>query len=224
MPSPGSFGERFVTVDFVRGIVNLQVAANEAEMRLRLAGREMAADALLLAMRKLREQLVAMEREVAAAATEILRKWERNTRVRPDTHGGGDKRLNDYLVAEPLGDPLLPGTVGIADLEFLDNNVPWWITNEEGSRKQLGRVIYGVFYDDNGFSAPDRDQFREHPLFAPEPFGTFGAGIGTIKRPIPERRFVAKAVDEINALWLARFTAIRAEFDLAMTRALAEPR
>jgi hypothetical protein len=208
----------------VRGWPELQIALNELEIRLRRFGRPDAAIILVNASRRLREELLTLEREMAVFATEELRKMERATRVRPDTQGGGGPRLGDSLVAEPLGEPLLPGSVLVADTDLLDQNVPWWVTNEEGSSARVGGTIYGVFYDSGGFGPPDPSEFRVHPLFEAEPVGAPGAGRGVISNPIPERRFVKRAILEVIAPeWQRRFRTIKAAFDLEMERAVRTP-
>lgn len=183
------------------------IAANEMEKRLRSQGRNDAADMVILAMARLKSELQELGTTMAKRGTEILREIEQQTRVRPDTHGGGGKRLENYLVCEVLVPSVLPGTIGINDEALLDANVRWWPTNEAGSSTQIGRSIFGLFYGDAGDAPPSQDEFREHPLFTPAPYAA-GGGPGTIEHGIPERRFVRRATQEIEREWLAAFEAI----------------
>lgn len=217
----------FAFINFVRDWPELQVGFNQLEIRLRRDGRPVAADMLLAATRRTRQQLERLEIEMAAFATEELRRQEHDTRVRPDTGGEGGNRLGDALVAEPLKESLMPGSVGVANQDLLDQKVPWWITNERGSSARVGGVLFGIFWGrGSGGGAegavPDAGQFREHPLFAPAP-ASMGGGRGVIENPIPARHFVAKAVAVINAEWHRRFDTIKAQLDAELEQAVRNP-
>jgi hypothetical protein len=204
--------ERFVTYEYVEFWPELTVAVNELEARLRLDGLNIAADTLLIAYDTMRRQLLDMSRSMAVFATKELVNQERQTRVRPDTQGGGGPRLEDHLVAESIEPDLMPGAVGVADKDVLENGVPWWITNELGSSARVGGSIFGVFHGSGGYTAPDTNMFREHPLFTATDGSDPDAGPGTIQNPIPARHFIARAAPIISAEWERRFRAIHDQF------------
>lgn len=206
--------------ELVHGWPELIVAVHELEARLRREGRPLAADILVRGIAHMERELIEMGRKMAALATEELRKQEHDTRVRPDTHGGGGPRLEDSLVAEPIGGTLIPGSIGVANEDLLDREVPWWITNEIGSSARIGGRLFGSFYGEDDAAPPSRDQFRVHPLFEPGEFGAWG-GEGVITEPIPARRFIAKAVPTIKAEWTVAFDEIKRRMNDEMTRALA---
>lgn len=209
----------FVTHELVREWPELVVAVNGLEGRLRRNGRPAAADILLIAISDMRRELIEMGRRMSALATAELIHQERATRVRPDTLGGGGPRLEDFLEAEPLNEALIPGSIGIANEDLLDAAVPWWITNEIGSSANVGRVLYGFFYDQNDAGPPSRSEFRVHPLFQAGPGPVSGSGV--IEEPIPARYFISKAAPVIAAAWAAEFQAIKDRMNSEMTRALA---
>jgi hypothetical protein len=212
MPYAGPEEEKFSGHCYVQDWAKLIIAANEYEKRLRLQGRNDAADMLLRAYGVFRDGLKLLAVKMAAWGTEELRKEEKSTRVRPDTMGDGGKRLEDYLVCEPIAVNMLPGTLGINDEEYLDNNVPWWITVEEGSTTRVGDRIFGLFFDAGwAGGTPPEPGLNQHPLFAPTPYD-YGGGPGTIQNPIEARNFVVKAGPAIEAEWLARYQVLYAEF------------
>lgn len=199
----------------VSKLPELQAAADAAETRLRAEGNAIGADKVLRAYIALRDGLIALADRMSVRGTEILRAKERESRVRPDTLGGGGPRLEDYLDVSPL--TAIPGSIGIADETTLDAHVPWWVTNEVGSSKNVGRVLFGAFLDAGGGGAtpPDSGQFRQHPLF--EAGATENPGSGVIRNPIPARYFVRDAVAEITAEWHAGFSALVADYIAEVT-------
>lgn len=203
---------------FVEELPEMRAAAYRVETRLRARGDPIAADAIKAAYTRLVVELELLSEQVAIRGTEILREHERNSRVRPDTLGGGGPRLGDSLEADPLS-ALLPGSVGLANEDLLDHNVPWWSTNEEGSSARVGHVLYGVF--NPGESSPSHLSSREHPLFQPQS----GSGSGLIRNPIPARRFVEHSIADVEVLWLTRFERVKAQFsgevDVILAAALA---
>lgn len=205
--------------EFVRDWPEMLVAMNQLEIRLRSSGHTLAADRLLKAVGVLRVELTDLSVRAAAKATELLKESERRTRVRPDTQGAGGPRLGDSLVAEPIGGDLLPGSIGVNNEDLLDQNVPWWITNEEGSSANVGHTIFGTFTGGAGDAPPDPTLTRAHALFQPGRGPASGRGV--IKNPIPERRFVLKAIPQINAMWQAEARAIHTRFDNELTAVLA---
>lgn len=202
---------RFVFYEYPKQWVQVIEMVSRAEPHLRAIGRPQAADMLLRAYGDLREDLTKLGPEQAVIATATLRDFERKTRVRPDTAGMGGPRLGSSLVAEVVGMPGLPGSIGVADLDALDRDVPWWITNELGSAARVGGRLFGTFYDMGSAGPPDASQFREHPLFASGPNGTL-SGVGWIENPIPARRFITQAAPVIRKEWREAFEAIRARF------------
>lgn len=199
---------------YVADLPELLTATNALEIRLRAAGNTLGADRLLKAYGALRDGLIAMEVQISAEGTKILRSHEEKSRVRPDSLGGGGPRLEDYLHVDPLSTALW-GSIGIANETELDAEVPWWSTNEEGSSARIGGVLYGVF--EPGAAAPSPTSFREHPLFQSQTGE--GAGSGVIKNPIPARRFVEHAIPEIEALWRDAFEALKRAFVYEIDRA-----
>lgn len=207
--------------ELVHSWPELILAINQLEIRLRGQKRPVGADILLRGLSVFRAELERLSVDMAAFATEALRKHEHDTRVRPDTLGQGGPRLGDNLLAEPLLVGLVPGSIGVANETHLDGTVPWWITNEIGTSANVGRRLFGTFSEPGGESAPNGALFREHALFRPGAGPSSGAG--TIENPIPARRFIAAAVPEINAEWQSRFGAAKARFDVKMSEALASP-
>jgi hypothetical protein len=192
----------------------LVVAIDKAEARLRAAGRPKAANLVLMAYAELRDRLLLLAQDMAKLGTKMLTEEEKNTRVgRPDTQGMGGPRLQDNLVVEPVAQALLPGTIGINNEDLLDRNVPWWITNEIGSTTQIGRKIFGLFYNPGGgdMEPPDALFDRQHALFMPAPPES-GAGGATIMHGIPARHFVTRAAPKIEQEWLTAAGTIKADF------------
>jgi hypothetical protein len=209
----------FSFYEFVRDWPEFIVAMDQLETRIRREGAAAAADRLLKAVVVFNRELGELADRAAIKATEMLRESERRTRVRPDTQGGGGPRLETSLVATPVAPDILPGSIGVSDEDLLDADVPWWITNEEGSTTLVDekRVLYGTF--EPGGAAPDITQSRAHPLFQPG-YGP-GTGSGLIKNPIPARRFILKAIPEINAMWQSDFRQIKTRMDNELTQVLA---
>lgn len=202
---------RFAYYLFAEDLPELLGALNTEEAELRKYGHNALADKLLKAYGELMADLEYLSLTVSGAGTVALRESERTTRVRPDSLGDGAPRLEDSLVAEPLSE--LPGSVGIANEELLDQDVPWWSTNEEGSSARVGGHIFGLFYS-GGFgsaSAPNSGEFRQHPIF--NPTIEEGAAPGVIRNPIPARRFIRDAIPEIEQAWMRGFKAAKAKFD-----------
>lgn len=221
--APSAAG-RYAYVLFPRDWTTLTAAISELAARYRRLKRPEAALIVERAWSAARAEQLALGREIAVLATDALRRSEKGTRVRPDTEGGGGPRLGDYLRADVMPhQDLLPGSVGVANEEELDAHVPWWTTNEIGSTTLIGRRIFGLFYGGDENAPPNMDQFREHPLFTPAPSAA-GAGQGVIEHGIPARRFIRKALPEIDRAWHAGFDAIKARLVGELSRAAGTPR
>lgn len=200
----------FASYCVVSKFPELQIAADVLESSLRAEGRIVAADKVLRAYIALRDDLLALAQRMAIRGTDILKEHERNSRVRPDTLGEGGPRLEDYLRCEPL--PIVPGSLGVADETLLNSHVPWWVTNEVGNSANVGRILYGAFFNPGGAEArPAGEERGEHALFQARGRGEF-RGSGVIEHPIPARYFVRDAVHVIDAEWQAGFQAIVAAY------------
>lgn len=184
----------------------LQIAADRLETQLRSEGRIAAADKVLIAYAGLRDGLIALADRMAIRGTELLKRDEEQSRVRPDTLGAGGPRLEDYLRCDPL--PVVPGTLGIANESLLNANVPWWVTNEVGNSSNVGRTLFGAFFGaGQEETRPEAAERGVHPLFEARGSGEF-RGSGRIEHPIPARYFVRQAVHEIEVEWRAGFEAL----------------
>lgn len=210
---------QYAYYNYIRDWPQLVAATNVLEEKLRLQGRPVAANMLLKAWGELRDANLAMAKECAALATAELRKSEKATRVRPDTEGDGGPRLEDALEANPMpNQDMLPGSVGVANMDALNASVPWWITNEVGSSARIGHPIFGYFFGDGDYAPPSADEFRVHPLFEAGPGPVSGGGV--IENPIPARRFIEKAIPAIDAKWQAAFRASDAAFGARLAEVL----
>lgn len=188
----------------------LQIAADSLETSLRAEGRDAAADKVLRAYVALRDGLIALADRMAIRGSEILVRKEQETRVRPDTLGGGGPRLEDYLRCDPI--TAVPGSLGVANETLLNAHVEWWVTNEIGNSTNVGRVLFGAFYGSGQpDAAPSASERGEHPLFQARGSGEF-RGSGVIENPIPARYFVREAVREIDAEWSAGFQALVGDY------------
>lgn len=150
-----------------------------------------------------RNELNVISSEIAVIARKEIVNAEQSSRVRPDTGGGGGPRLEDSIgVSTPI--PRSLGSVGINDEDVLEHNgVGWWKTNEYGYGGHIGRQFIGAF---DG-TRPDPNRSREHALLR---IGKGpGTGKGTIKEPIPERRFVLAGGQVAEAEWHRRVRASR---------------
>jgi hypothetical protein len=114
----------------------------------------------------------------------------------------------------------MPGSIGVANENLLEREVPWWITNEVGSSARVGGTIFGTFYGEESAGPPDPSMFREHPLFEPGVNGSL-AGPGIIENPIPARYFVRRAAEVIHRRWLEGATAAKLRFGTELTRVLS---
>lgn len=206
---------KYAFMCYVRDLPEMVEMVAVTEARLRRGGRPAAADMLVRAYGQLRDDLLKLGKVVAEEGTKELRRQELATRVRP-LHAPHGNSLGDALECDLLEPGLMPGSVGIANKEKLDQKVPWWTTNELGSSARIGGTpLFGYFTAGGADSPPDSNQFRQHALFEPATKGVKNpnVGRGEIKNPIPARRFIEKSVGPIDALWRTGVTTARARFE-----------
>jgi hypothetical protein len=187
---------------------------------LRADGAQAQAQLLLAAFEDYWATLRKVAADIAAKAEEAIVRAEQDSRVRPDTAGGGGPRLEDYIgKSDPL--PSLPGSVGVNNEEMLRHSpVSWWWTNEEGYSGFIGEERQGFFFGEGGGGRgfiPSSSMAGQHPIFKP-----YGGRAPTmlIDNPIPERRFVERGYDEVMADWHTEVDRARAAFISEMERIL----
>jgi hypothetical protein len=217
-PDPNDYSAVLV----MRGYAGLKADVLRVTAKLEADGQLLAAREISAAFVELTEELHVISADVAKRAHQAILDHEQQSRVRPDTQGGGPGgRLEDFI-GESSAFPEVPGTVLINDESVLRDNVPWWWTNEEGYSGFIGRKISGRFFDAGwtGASRPSQDQIREHPLFrgAMRPPGSNLKG-AVIKNPIPAREFVLEGYKEAEVEWHAAVRAARSRFDQRVRKA-----
>jgi hypothetical protein len=215
MPDPNDYSAVLVMSGY--GALKAGVAA--ASAKLQADGQVLAAREMREAFAELSDRLLVIANDVAQTAEQEIVDAEQHSRVRPDTQGDGGPRLEDY-VGESAAFATVPGTVLVNNERLLDDNVPWWITNEEGSSKLVGRRIQGYFTDSAGGarSKPSMAEFRQHPLFEGAIVGADKKG-ALIQNPIPARRFVEDGYKRAESDWHAQVRAAKAHFDTRIRRA-----
>lgn len=206
----------FSIVLATRGLAKLIGESLSLEQLLLADGTPNQAAVIRRATAELERELEAIGVKVAKAAQQEIRSLEVSTQVRPDTAGGGGPRLGDYIgTSAPLH--TVPGSVGINnERELEDNGVEWWWTNEEGYSGHIGRTFIGAFEG----TRPTPGEFRTHALLEIGK-GVKGSGKGTIRNPIPERRFVRDGAAAAQAQWHAEIQAAKARFMASVTGAMA---
>jgi hypothetical protein len=168
-----------------------------------------------------RDELQTIAQQIAVMGEREIREAEESSRVRPDTGGGGGPRLGDFI-GKSHAIPRSLGSVGMNDESVLEQGgVGWWWTNEEGYSGHIGRTFIGAF---DG-TRPDPTRSGEHALLQ---MGRGpGSGKGTIKEPIPERRFVQRGGQVAEAEWHRLVRASREHMirriENAVLRARATP-
>lgn len=163
------------------------------------------ADAIGLLLLQIEQQVTVAGEAAALAADTAIRARIASTRKRPDrgVHQLEDAVESRAVLSQPAG-----GAVGIADIEKLDKEAvgqdgqPYWRAQELGSSHLVGKRLSGYFQP--GQAAPDQSQFRNHPIFQPDPSGP----PMLIQRPIEARNFIATGVQVADAARLAEFRTI----------------
>lgn len=184
-------------------------------------------------------ELDALAALTAVQATEAIKAELAATARRPDTgvrpHLRDAIRCRPYAIVGPRGvrGGVPTGSVGIADLQALERvknpfdpkGVPYWIVQEKGTARNVGRTLRGYFYD-RGHTNPTRPApgytgtKGAQPLFLPGRLGNMPrsvaggigpkggkGGKGVIQNPIPARHFIGDAVhpggaDVAKVRWL----------------------
>lgn len=226
---------RYVRSFIVESSGEVHLAFQEAILNARAAVRVNPANASTVRVleRAYREWMADLDRLAvitAADATNAIKRVLSETARRPDT--GVRPHLRDAIVSRPFtvlkGVPT--GSVGVADrgrLERVTNpfdarGVPYWIVQEEGTSRNVGRTLRGYFFD-RGHTNPTRPApgftgtAAAQPLFLPGRVGgmpsSVGGGIGprggqggkgVIRNPIPARHYVERGADDARARWRAR--------------------
>lgn len=202
---PGSYSVVLPTI----GLAALEREALRLAATLDADGTPAQASIVRQAFIRLLDELNDIARVTSAAAEKSIKEHEIDSRVRPDS--GMSPSLNDFVgVSHPL--PGVEGSVGINYEPILYANVPWWWTNEEGYSGNVGRKFIGAYYD-SGFSSPSKpspSEDRQHPLLR---IGKGpGTGKGTIRNPIPARRFVEEGAAQAEVGWHAAIQASKRRF------------
>lgn len=214
MPSqdPAEFSIIFAAVGFA-GLVKSAIQLEEV---LIADGRPNQASLVRRAVAALEQDLKQVAHRTASLAHTEIKSHEVGSRVRPDTGGGGGPRLGDYIGTSNALEAV-PGSVGVNHEPTLeDADVGWWWTNEEGYSGHIGRTFIGAF---DG-TRPDPGQSRQHALLTIGK-GVKGSGKGTIRNPIPERRFVRDGAGVAEVQWHGEVRAAKAKFMVEVRAAMA---
>jgi hypothetical protein len=197
------------------GYPELARAAIVLHDKLIADGRPEQASRVRRALLQLRTDLLDVAKKTAVDAHASIRSAELQSRVRPDSGGAGGPRLNDFIGVSVGFDPV-PGSVLInSEPTLKDNGVGWWWTNEEGYRGHIGRRFIGSFEG----TRPDPSRFREHAVLDMRK-GAKNRAKGTIKKPIPERRFVRDGAGQAEARWHAQIQAAQGKYVSAIRLAV----
>lgn len=207
----------YSAVLFVPGFIPLKRIVMDLTRKWTADGRHGQVAFLNTAFARFESDLRRIAVRTAEKAQHAIVKEEEGSRVRPDTGGGGGPRLEDFLGrSEPVD--LVPGSVLVNNERELElGGVDWWWTNEEGYSGHIGREIRGVFMPGGTPPIADLPRLLHQPIF--RPLGGDRAPKGTIKEPIPERRFVQKGFDSLRAPWHAEVRAAEGRFVDALRRA-----
>lgn len=171
------------------------------------------------------QRLDALAVKTAATATTAIQRRLKQTARRPST--GEKPGLHNLIRSRPL--PRIAGfatgAVGVADQAVLERAVDpdypqfgtYWLAQELGTRKHIGRTIRGYF-GTAGFADIEvpRSQYSggsgPHPVFSPLIVGPRGGrgGPGLIRHEIHARHFVRDGANAARATWQADLRAIEA--------------
>lgn len=187
-----------------RGLLNTYAMLREARkyaarIRPRAEGRARAL-AIDVAMRDLQRRIDGAAARTAFEAEKLIVSNIRGTQVRPDPPGkSAGRRLQESIECRPILRPSGFGAVGIGDVAVLDRasdykGRPYWRAQEFGSSHLVGTGVAGTF--EPGFSAPDPNLFRVHPIFVVRR----GGYPMIIQRPIPERAFLRNGGEAADVL------------------------
>lgn len=164
------------------------------------------ARAVALLLVQIEDEVTAAGVATAIAADAAIKGNIAHTRVRPDT---GRHQLENAIQSRAVLSQPAGGAVGVADMDKLDSEAvgdsdgaPYWRAQEAGSSHLVGKRISGFFQP--GASAPDPSQFRNHPIFEPDPTGK----AMLIQRPIEARNFIRDGVKEADTTRLGLFRTI----------------
>lgn len=193
-----------------RGFAGLVRQAIQLDEILVADGTPAQAQLIRKALSTLERELNEIAARVSTLAHEEIVGHEVSSRVRPQATGELEDRIGQ---SHPL--PAVPGAVGINDETELQT-VSWWWTNEEGYSGHLGRTFIGAFEG----TRPDPARFREHALLRVGKGP--GTGKGTIKNPIPERRFVRDGARVAEVEWHREVQAAKRRFMQQVQFAVAE--
>jgi hypothetical protein len=197
----------YTTIHTASGHAAVLRAVLLLERTLTADGSPAQAKLVRIAFLEFEREVLAVAQRTAVLAEAEVKAAEIGSRVRPDSGGGGDARLNPG-VGRSTALRAVPGSVGV---NHEDSNVDWWWTNEFGYAGHIGRRIQGYFFNSGfaGASAPDPSRFREHPLFQMGKGGPKGGKgrRGEIRKPIPDRHFVRDGANAVEPGWRAGLQA-----------------
>lgn len=210
-------------------------------------------------VRRLQKVLVDLQRGLERVAKEtaidvnkeINKEITKTKSGRPRT--GNNPNLRNQIKSRPIhrfGSKIMTGEVGVADIDVLDKLVnpryqqygPYWRAQEDGTKHQAGRVVYGGFYDAGLAGGPYKPdpalggvRRAPHPIFvsthrARAAYGTLGfsggpgkqggAGGGkmTIGKELKPRHFIRNGANTAAAAYRVRVAAVESQVlrDLAV--------
>lgn len=197
------------------GLGDLEDSAIRLSLTLEADGATAQASLVRQAFITLLEELKVIARDTALDARKKIREEQVATKVRPDAGPPGGPSLDDYI-GESHALTGVEGSVGVNDEDALANSpVFWWLQHEEGSDIHVGQRLKGFF--NPGKAAPNKAEFRSHPLFTP----ARGGKLGTVEEPIPARHFVETGAKLAEADWHAAIRAAKSKFTTTCARAVA---
>lgn len=161
----------------------------------------------------------------STAATQSIQRRLKATARRSAT--GEKPGIHDLIRSRPI--PRIAGfstgAVGVADEAWLNKAIDpdypqhgtYWLAQEEGTSKHIGRVITGYF-GSPGFADIEVPRAAyaggrgPHPVFSPLVVGPRGGrgGPGTIRHPIHARHFVRDGANIARGTWHAELRQLEA--------------